>query len=73
MDLNHLEYITYPEASTISLNFWFSWFLDMVSEANVKRGHGFESQPPLIKVEYLAPCMRRVCAASTLLAQWALV
>ena len=37
-----LEYITYPGASTISLSFWLSWSLDMVSEANV-RGHGFES------------------------------
>ena len=27
-----LEYITYPGPSTISLNFWLSWFLDMVSE-----------------------------------------
>ena len=23
-----LEYITYPEASTISLSFWLNWFLD---------------------------------------------
>lgn len=27
-----LEYITYLEASNISLSFWFSWFLNMVSE-----------------------------------------
>ena len=34
--------------STISLSFWLSWFLDIVSEANVTRGHGLESQPPLV-------------------------
>ena len=33
---------------TKSLSFWFSWFLDMVSEARVTRGHRFESQLPLI-------------------------
>ena len=43
-----LEYIIYHGASTISVSFWLSWFLDMVSEASVTRGHGFESQPPLI-------------------------
>lgn len=43
-----LEYITYHWASTISLNFWLNWFLDMVSEASVTRGHRFEFQPLLI-------------------------
>ena len=44
-------YITYSETLTISLNFWLSWFLNVVSEASVTRDHGFESQPPLIQSE----------------------
>ena len=67
-----LEYITYPGTSTINLNFWLSWFLDTVSEAGVTRGHGFKSQPPLIKVEYSAPGMTAY-VASTLLVQRTLV
>ncbi|CAO2841953.1 unnamed protein product [Amaranthus hypochondriacus] len=55
--------------STISLSFWLSWFLDMVSKARVTRGYWFESQHPSFKVENLAPCMSKACAASTLLAQ----
>ena len=35
-------YIIYPEALNISLNFWLNSFSDMVSEANVTRGHEFE-------------------------------
>ena len=50
-----LEYITYPGALTISLGFWLRWFIDMVLEANVRRGHRFESQPTLIEMEYSAP------------------
>ena len=47
-----LEYITYPVVLTINLSFWLSWSLNMVLEASVTRGHGFESQPPSFKVEY---------------------
>ena len=39
-----LVYIIYSGASTISLSFWLSWFLNMVSETNVTRGYEFESQ-----------------------------
>ena len=30
-----LKYIAYHEVSIISLSFWLSWYLDMVSEAYV--------------------------------------
>lgn len=40
--------VRYLKASTISLSFWLSWFLDMISEANMTIGHEFESQPLLI-------------------------
>ena len=43
-----LEYITYHGPLNISLNFWLSWFLYMVSEASVIRDHGFKSHLPLI-------------------------
>ena len=54
-------------ASTISLSFWLSWLLNIVLEASVTRGHRFESNYPLFKVEYSALGMRRVCVASTFL------
>ena len=63
-----LEYITYLKSSTISFSYWFRWFFDIVSEANVTSDHVFKSQPPSFKVEYI---QRK--RASTLLAQWALV
>ena len=52
-----LEYTQYYGASTINLNFWLSWFFDMVSEVKLIRGHGFESQPlhPSFKVKYSVP------------------
>ena len=34
-----LNYITYPRASTISLIFWLSWFINIVSKASVTKGH----------------------------------
>ena len=68
---NMLDYITYFGASTTSLNFWLNWFLDLVSEANVTRGHEFKSQRfhPSFKVEHSVPGMRRAFTTSTLLAQ----
>ena len=36
------------EYNIIILNFWLDWLLDIVSEIDMTRGHGLESQPPLI-------------------------
>ena len=45
--------MTYSQTSTISLSFWLNWFLDIISEVNVTRGHGSNLNHPTFKVKYL--------------------
>ena len=53
-------YITYLGTSTFRVSFWLNWFLEMVSEASVTRGHGSNLRHSLFKVEYIVSGMRRV-------------
>ena len=55
------------------LKFLVEYFLDMVLEPTWQEVTGSNLNYPSFKVEYLVPDMRRVCAASTLLTQRALV
>ena len=74
IELILLDYIhIYSEASTINLSFWLSLFFDMISEANVIRGHGMNLNHSSFIVEYAAPEMRMTRFVSTLLFQRVLV
>ena len=48
-----IEYITILGALTMSLNFWLSWFCDMILETNAASLNIIQ---PSFQVEYLASC-----------------